>query len=75
MHVTAPLVTAVDTTGAGDVFCGVLAAGIAQGMAMNSVIRWSVAAASLSVTRRGTGAAFPSRDELRELRSAANAAA
>jgi len=75
MHVTAPLVTAVDTTGAGDVFCGVLAAGIAQDMAMNSVIRWSVAAASLSVTRRGTGAAFPSRDELRELRAHANAAA
>ncbi len=74
-HIPAPGVIAVDTTGAGDVFCGVLAAGLAQGMAMSPAIRWSVKAASLSVTRRGTGSAFPIRSELIELRAAAVAAA
>lgn len=69
--VPAPPVKAVDTTGAGDVVCGVLAAGLAQGMATRVALGWAVAAASLSVTRRGTGAAFPTGAELAELRSAA----
>jgi ribokinase len=69
--VPAPPVTAVDTTGAGDVVCGVLAAGLAQGMATRVALGWAVAAATLSVTRRGTGAAFPTGAELAELRSAA----
>jgi sugar/nucleoside kinase (ribokinase family) len=34
-------------------------------------VRWAVAAASLSVTRRGTASAFPSADELSELRARA----
>ena len=71
----APAVTPVDTTGAGDVVCGVLTAGLTQGMAMRAAIGWAVAAASLSVTRRGTGAAFPTRAELAELRGAALATA
>jgi ribokinase len=73
--VPAPAVTPVDTTGAGDVVCGVLTAGLSQGMAMRAAIGWAVAAASLSVTRRGTGAAFPTRAELAELRVAALATA
>jgi ribokinase len=68
--VPAPAVTPVDTTGAGDVICGVLAAGLADGMPVRGALSWAVAAASLSVTRRGTGAAFPSREELVKLRAA-----
>lgn len=67
--VPAPKVTPVDTTGAGDVVCGVLAAGIAQGMSMRPALSWAVSAASLSVTRRGTGTAFPTRAELAKLRA------
>lgn len=65
--VPAPPVTAVDTTGAGDVICGVFAAGLAKGMGRRAALEWAVAAASLSVTRRGTGAAFPTSAELAEL--------
>jgi len=64
----APCVSVVDTTGAGDVVCGILAAGLALGQAPKDALRYAVAAASLSVTRRGTGAAFPSPEELSALR-------
>jgi ribokinase len=66
--VPAPEGMPVDTTVAGDVVCGVLAAGLAQGMAMHGALGWAVAAASLSVTRRGTGTAFPTRAELAKQR-------
>jgi ribokinase len=66
--VPAPEVEAVDTTGAGDVFCGVLAAAIDARLGLEAALRWAVAAASLSVTRRGTASSFPSREELARLR-------
>ncbi len=62
-------VTAVDTTGAGDVFCGVFAAGLVSGLTEPAAVRWAVRAATLSVTRRGTQASFPASGELRELLS------
>jgi ribokinase len=64
----APEVEAVDTTGAGDVFCGVLAAALDARLGLEAALRWAVAAASLSVTRRGTASSFPSREELVRLR-------
>ena len=67
-HVPAPQVEAVDTTGAGDVFCGVLAAAVQAALDWDAALRWAVASASLSVTRRGTASAFPSADELLRLR-------
>jgi ribokinase len=63
----ADAVEAVDTTGAGDVFCGVLAASVALVQPLSSALITSVRAATLSVTRPGTQAASPSREELREL--------
>ena len=67
--VEAPQVTAVDTAGAGDVFCGVLAAALADGLPAVDGMRWAVAAASLSVTRPGTSSAFPGAAELARLRA------
>ena len=67
--VPAPQVEAIDTTGAGDVFCGVLAAALETQLDLEPALRWAVAAASLSVTRRGTAGAFPSADELAGLRA------
>jgi ribokinase len=67
--VPAPHVAAIDTTGAGDVFCGVLAAALEAQLSLEPAVRWAVTAASLSVTRRGTASAFPSADELAELRA------
>jgi ribokinase len=63
-HVPAPAVTAVDTTGAGDVLVGVVAAGIDRGLPLMPVVRWAVAAASHKVTRRGTSSSFPTSVEL-----------
>jgi len=63
----APSVDAVDATGAGDVFCGVLAAGLAGGRDLASVVPGAVAAASVAVTRRGTTSAFPDAREIAAL--------
>jgi ribokinase len=62
--VPAPMVEAVDTAGAGDVFCGVLAAALATGRSYMEGVPHAVAAASLSVVRRGTSSAFPTAAEL-----------
>lgn len=67
-RVSAPPVDAVDTTGAGDVVCGVIAAGLAAGLGAEAALAWAVAAASLACTRRGTSASFPSAAELARLR-------
>ena len=55
---------AVDTTGAGDVFCGVLAACWAAGAALPAAIARAQRAAAISVGRAGCFGAFPSRAEL-----------
>jgi ribokinase len=63
-------VVAVDTTGAGDVFNGALAAALSQGEGLDSAIRWAMAAAALSTTVRGARSA-PTGSAVREfLRSA-----
>ena len=49
----APAVRAVDSTGAGDVFNGVLAASLAQGAELTEAVPRAVAAAASSVQRRG----------------------
>lgn len=69
--VPAPKVEAVDTAGAGDVFCGVVVGALAHGIALTRAIGMAVAAASLAVTRRGTQSSFPSPDELRGILEAA----
>ncbi|MHB1234261.1 MAG: ribokinase, partial [Microbacteriaceae bacterium] len=48
-RLTPPPVTVVDTTGAGDTFCGAFAAATAEGRALESAARFAVAAAALSV--------------------------
>ena len=56
-------VKAVDTTGAGDTFNGVLAACIAEGMNLETSCRWAVAASGISVGRRYVLNAIPYRKE------------
>jgi ribokinase len=62
--VTAPQVIAIDTVGAGDVFCGVLVAANAVGRSWKEALTAAAEAASISVTRKGVLASFPSRDEM-----------
>jgi ribokinase len=63
-HVAGVPVTAVDTSGAGDAFCGALVTFLAEGMAMVDAARRANVVAALSVTRPGTQASFPRREEL-----------
>jgi ribokinase len=54
-------VAAVDATGAGDCFCGYLAAGLDQGQELEAALAWANAAAALAVQGRGAAAAMPDR--------------
>jgi len=64
VRVAARPVAAVDATGAGDTFCGVLAAGLAAGQQLPAAVETAVHAASITVTRRGAQRSFPTHDEL-----------
>ena len=59
--------TVVDTTGAGDAFNGGFAVGLAEGMSVVEATRFGCAAAGLSVTRPGTAASMPHREEVDRL--------
>ena len=58
--------SAVDTTGAGDTFSGVLAAALAEGANRRAAIRLATAASSLGVTRKYAVSSIPDRDEIFE---------
>jgi len=62
-----PAADIVDTTGAGDTFCGVLAAWLAEGVALPDAVRAANAAASLSVAAAGARAGMPGREAIRAL--------
>jgi ribokinase len=57
-------VEAVDTVGAGDCYCGVLAASLAEGRAVGEAMRRASAAAALSTTRRGAQTSLPTAAEI-----------
>ena len=52
-------VVAVDTTGAGDCFCGALVAHISRGNALEASLDFANKAAALSVTKMGASGSFP----------------
>ncbi|MHA7134732.1 ribokinase [Oerskovia turbata] len=60
----APVVAAIDTTGAGDAFCGGFCFGLADGLSPEESIWLAIAVASDSVTRRGTQVSYARDDEL-----------
>jgi ribokinase len=64
IHVPAFPVTAVDTTAAGDVFCGSLAAALVEGQSLTDGVRWASAAAAIAVTRLGAQPSIPWRAEI-----------
>lgn len=65
--VPASAVEAVDTSGAGDVFCGVLVGCLDRGWPLDESARIASAAAGLCVARAGTAAAIPSAAEIEAL--------
>jgi len=63
----APAVQAIDTTGAGDAFCGSFAYALAAGWGADEAIGLAVAVSSDSVARRGTQSSYPRGDDLSAL--------
>ncbi|MEZ0065220.1 ribokinase [Streptacidiphilus sp. MAP12-20] len=59
-HPVAPL----DTTAAGDAFCGALAVGLAEGRSLHEAVRRANVAAALSTTLAGAQPSLPTRDEV-----------
>lgn len=60
-------VAAVDTTAAGDTFCGVLIAAISRGADLASALRTASAAAALACTRPGAQSSIPTAAEVQTL--------
>ncbi len=60
-------VTAVDTTGAGDAFCGVLAARLASGEGLSDAVRWAAAAGAHASTVAGAVPSLPTATQVRSL--------
>jgi ribokinase len=63
-------VDALDTTAAGDTFCGALAAALARGDALSSALPHACAAAALACTRRGAQSSIPTRRQVEALLAA-----
>ncbi|MGY5883958.1 ribokinase [Modestobacter lacusdianchii] len=62
-----PPVRPVDTTGAGDCFCGALSSALDRGEALADAVRYAVTAAALSTTGAGARGALPDDDAVRAL--------
>lgn len=60
-------VDVVDTTGAGDAFCGALAARLAAGDDVHAAVRWAAAAGALATTVVGAVPAQPTAQAIRAL--------
>jgi len=58
------VVTPADTTAAGDTFCGVLAAGLAEGLDLPGALARAAAAGALATTRPGAQSSIPLRTEV-----------
>jgi len=69
-HFPAFTVAAKDTTAAGDVFNGYLAAALAEQKAWDQAIPFAMAAAAISVTREGAIPSIPKADEVLRLMQA-----
>jgi ribokinase len=54
----------VDTTAAGDVYCGSLAVALVEGKSLPESVRFASAAAAISVTRLGAQPSAPTRSEI-----------
>jgi ribokinase len=57
-------VTAIDTTAAGDTFCGALVAALSQGANLPAALRQASAAAALTCTRLGAQSSIPQAAEV-----------
>jgi ribokinase len=59
-------VDAIDTTAAGDVFCGALAVALVEGRSLSEAARFACAASAICVTRLGAQPSVPRREEIEQ---------
>jgi ribokinase len=59
--------TPIDTTGAGDVFCGGFVTALSRGLSIEKSIQYASCAATISVTRMGVVESIPTPQETQEL--------
>lgn len=59
-------VEAVDTTAAGDTFCGALCTALLDGKGLTEAMTYGCKAAAISVTRRGAQMSMPRKEEITE---------
>jgi ribokinase len=64
VRIEAHAVDVVDTTGAGDTFCGALGTRLAEGASFSEAIAFGNAAGALAVTRKGAQPSIPRRVEV-----------
>lgn len=60
-------VDALDTTAAGDTFCGAVCVGLSEGRSILDSVKLAARAAAITVTRMGAQASIPYRSELNSL--------
>jgi ribokinase len=69
-EIPAPAVVAVDTTGAGDAYCGAFAAALARGRSVEDALRFASAAGALATTAAGAVPSLPDRAAIEKLLAA-----
>ena len=67
VRIAAPIISAIDTTGAGDAFVGTFASALASGMRPEAAVAFGVKVASLTVTRKGAQSSYPTHTEIATL--------
>ena len=66
-HVPAPVVMPVDTTAAGDAFCGALADALVGGADLVAATTWAVRVGAAATLRQGAQPSLPTRDEVEHM--------
>ncbi len=62
-----PIEKPIDTTGAGDCFCGTFAACLHEGFEMKKALQYAVTAATLSCLRPGAQSSYPYMDDIQKI--------
>ena len=70
IHVPAPAVVPVDTTAAGDAFCGALADALVGGADLVGAAEWAVRVGAAATLRHGAQPSLPTRADIEHLLSA-----